>query len=68
MGRRAIEGRVRGNWRVNESTPNELSKIATMLGFLHGRGGATGKMLDAIASGDYVIVPKSVIERKSKNG
>jgi hypothetical protein len=64
MGRKAIEGRVRGNWRVNKNTPDELSKIATMLGFLHGNGGATGKMLDAIASGDYVIVPKAVLARK----
>lgn len=66
MGRRALEGRVRANWRVDAQTPAELNVIAVTLGFPHGEGGAVGKMLDAVASGDYLIVPRSSLEKKSR--
>ena len=59
MGRRSRPNQKRASWRVGEETPERLSDIALMLGFVHGNGGAVGKMLDAIASGEYLIIPKT---------
>ena len=68
MGRRSLPDRTRGNWRVGSLTPDKLNEIALMLGFSHGEGGAVGKMLDAIAAGDYLVIPKDVLKKRAKNG
>lgn len=68
MGRKVAEGRIRGNWRVDKETPSGLSEIAMMLGFTYGGSGAVGKLLDAIAVGDYLIIPKPTTKKKTKGG
>lgn len=65
MGRRSLPDRTRANWRVGNDTPIVLNAIAINLGFSHGDGGAVGKMLDAIASGEYLVVRKKAVPNNS---
>lgn len=58
--------KISSHFRVDEITPNELSRIAVTLGYIYGNGGAVGEMLDAIAKGELLIVPKENWEKVSR--
>ena len=51
------------NIRVNESTPAAINAEAAKNGFLYGGYGSTGKLLDAIACGEFVVVGRSLWEK-----
>ncbi len=55
--------KVSAHFRIDEETPSELSRIAVTLGYIYGSGGAVGEMLDAIASGELLIIPKENWEK-----
>lgn len=42
--------------RVAPVTPEKLKEIAEKLGYIHGNEGSTGKLLDAIASGEIILI------------
>jgi len=42
--------------RVSAATPDKLKALAEALGYLYGGGGSVGKLLDAIASGEVLLV------------
>jgi len=44
------------NIRVDESTPQKLKELALSLGYNYGGKGHTGAFLDAIASGEFILV------------
>ncbi len=46
--------------RVAPSTPETIKAIALAFGFEHGGEGSTGKLMDAIASGEVLLVQKVV--------
>lgn len=50
--------RVNLHSRVSPETPQKLKGIAKAMGFVWGNKGETGKLLDAIANGEILIVPK----------
>lgn len=58
--------KVSSHFRVDERTPDELSRIAVTLGYIYGSGGAVGEMLDAIASGNLIVIPKENWEKISR--
>lgn len=42
--------------RVDSHTPEKLKNIAQALGYLYDKEGSTGQLLDAIASGEILLV------------
>ena len=48
------------NVRCDRATPEILKKIAKEKGFIYDSEGATGQLLDAIASGEYKLISKEV--------
>lgn len=56
MGRKPQE-RTSLHARVHSATPGKIKEIALMLGFVYNFEGSTGLLLDAIAQGDYIVVP-----------
>jgi hypothetical protein len=65
MGRTAL-GKVAIGGRVNPATVAFLNELAISKGMVYGQGGAIGQLLDAIAAGDYVVVPKTSYEKLLK--
>jgi hypothetical protein len=59
--------RCTANYKVAASTKAKLSQLAIQFGFVYGRGGWVGKLLDAIASGDIVLVRSQDLEKIKKN-
>lgn len=51
------------NVRVKEGTRLWWRQEAAKNGFIYGNDGATGEFLDAIASGEYVIISKTAWEQ-----
>ncbi len=48
--------------RVAQQTPEKLEKIAASMGHLYGGKGKPGALLDMLASGDLVLVPKTATD------
>jgi hypothetical protein len=42
--------------RVAPETGEKLKQIAQALGYIHGGEGSTGQLLDAIASGEIILI------------
>lgn len=42
--------------RVDKDTPKRLKNIAEVLGYVYDEEGSTGQLLDAIASGEILLV------------
>lgn len=55
MGRKKLD-RDSLHARVAPDTPDKLKQIAFNLGFIYGDEGSTGQLLDAIASGEVVLI------------
>lgn len=53
------------NVRIRQGTKEFLSLEAIRHGFLYGNSGNTGAFLDAIASGEFIIVRRSHLKKKS---
>lgn len=53
------------NVRVRQGTKEFLSTEAIKHGFTYGTSGNTGAFLDAIASGEFLIVRRSDFKKKS---
>ncbi len=51
--------RVQKHFRVDANTPEKLDRLAIQLGYVYGRGGALGELLDAIANEEIILVPKT---------
>ena len=56
MARHKKLDRTRMLARVDSSTPERLKAMAEALGYLYDDEGSTGKLLDAIATGEVLIV------------
>lgn len=52
--------------KVDPKTPPILNQKAHTLGFVYGKGGATGELLDAIASEKLVLVPQDEWQKLKK--
>jgi hypothetical protein len=52
--------------RVSPETASRLRAIAESLGYKYGSSGATGELLDAIASQKWVLVKKEEWEKVQK--
>jgi len=50
--------------RVAQQTPEKLEKLAASMGHLYGGKGKPGALLDMLASGDLVLVPKTATDVK----
>lgn len=55
MGRKKLD-RDSLHARVAPDTPDKLKQIAFNLGFVYSDEGSTGQLLDAIASGEVVLI------------
>lgn len=55
--------RVNLHARVEPETPELLKQIANKLGYIYDKSGSTGQLLDAIASHEQVIIPKSLYNK-----
>jgi hypothetical protein len=42
--------------RVAPGTGDKLKEIAKSLGYIHGDEGSTGQLLDAVASGEIILI------------
>ncbi|MBW4680555.1 MAG: hypothetical protein KME19_10605 [Microcoleus vaginatus WJT46-NPBG5] len=51
--------------RVAPETPSALRREAIKLGFIHGKGAALGKLLDAWAGGEFVLIRREYLEKLS---
>ncbi|BAZ09822.1 hypothetical protein NIES4071_16350 [Calothrix sp. NIES-4071] len=49
--------------RVGTQTPELLKQIAYKQGYIYDEEGSTGQLLDAIASQEQVIIPKSLYSK-----
>lgn len=62
MGRKALN-KVQKHFRVNSETVDRLNELAVAMGYIFGRKEdgtpipATGELLDAIGSGEVLLVP-----------
>jgi hypothetical protein len=45
--------------RVAEETPEKIKEIAIQLGYLYNGEGSPGQLLDAIASGDIILIQRA---------
>ena len=50
--------KVQSHWRVKTTTVETLSELARVLGYEYADKGAVGELLDAIADGKILLVPK----------
>lgn len=57
MGRIALN-KVKMGPRVNADTPDKIKEVAATLGYTFGGDGAVGELLDAIASGDIILISR----------
>lgn len=48
--------------RVASTTPERLEKLAAAMGKLYGGKGQPGAVLDLLASGDWVLVPRTSLK------
>ena len=53
--------------RITPGTDKRLQELAVKLGYVYGKGGAIGEMLDAIASEDLVLVRKDIWDKLFAN-
>ncbi|MCU0570085.1 MAG: hypothetical protein MUF49_26365 [Oculatellaceae cyanobacterium Prado106] len=60
---RAKANRVQKHFRVDAHTPEKLDRLAIQLGYIYGKGGALGELLDAIANEEVILVPKAAWQR-----
>ncbi|MBW4506375.1 MAG: hypothetical protein KME64_07690 [Scytonematopsis contorta HA4267-MV1] len=44
--------------RVADDTPDKIKEIAIKLGYLYNGEGSPGQLLDAIASGDIILIQR----------
>ncbi len=58
-----MENRETINVRVKRGTRQWLRQEAAKNNFIYGNNGATGDFLDAIARGEYVIIPREAGEK-----
>ncbi|GAX46248.1 hypothetical protein NIES4075_72690 [Tolypothrix sp. NIES-4075] len=54
--------------RVAPETGGKLKEIAQALGYIHGESGSTGQLLDAIASGELILIATKNRVNVTKNG
>lgn len=59
MGRRKTEDRIPQSYRLAAASPEKLHQIALSLGYRWGKAGAVGKLLDAIANGEIILIAVS---------
>ncbi len=58
---------ISAHFRVDVKTSSELSKLAITFGYIRGKQGAVGQLLDAIAAGELVLIPKESWDKITKN-
>lgn len=49
--------------RVAEHTPEKIKEIAIQLGYLYNGEGSPGQLLDAIASGDVILIQRTRLDK-----
>lgn len=54
--------------RVAPQTGEKLKEIAYLLGYTHAGSGSTGQLLDAIASGELILIATTKSVKNTKNG
>ncbi|MBF2014842.1 MAG: hypothetical protein IGS23_06480 [Rivularia sp. T60_A2020_040] len=54
--------------RVAQGTGEKLKEIAQLLGYTHSNQGSTGQLLDAIASGELILIATKNITDVNKSG
>jgi hypothetical protein len=52
--------------RVDAATPGKIQDIAKALGYIYAREGSQGKLLDAIANGELILIKSQKGVDKSK--
>lgn len=65
MGRVAL-GKVALGGKVEPATVGFFNQLAISHGMVYGKGGAIGQLFDAIAAGEYVVVPRVAYEKLLK--
>lgn len=58
MGRKKLE-RTTMLARVSSQTPDKVKEIASKLGYVYDGEGSSGQLLDAIASGEIILIQSS---------
>ncbi len=67
VGRKKLN-RVNLHARVEEGTGDKLKEIAYKLGYIYNREGSTGQFLDAIASGELILIATKNKNQFDKSG
>lgn len=44
--------------RVNSQTPQKIKEVAAAMGLLYAKEGSAGKLLDAIADGEIILIKR----------
>lgn len=55
MGRKKLNRTIMTS-RVDTKTPETIKEIAQVLGYIYDDEGSSGKLLDAIASGELILI------------
>ena len=63
---RKTENRTTMLSRVDAATPGKIQDIAKALGYIYAREGSQGKLLDAIANGELILIKSQKGVDKSK--
>jgi hypothetical protein len=67
VGRKKLD-RTNLHARVAPGAGDKLKEIAQTLGYIHGGSGSTGQLLDAIASGELILIATKNRGITNKNG
>ena len=54
--------------RVAPGTGDKLKEIAQLLGYIYDKEGSTGQLLDAIASGELILIATKKASNSYKSG
>lgn len=66
-GRKKLD-RVSLHARVEQGTGDKLKEIAQILGYVYNDEGSTGQLLDAIASGELILIATKNRSEVDKSG
>lgn len=64
---RPKENRVKTLSRVDASTPDKVKEVAQALGYTYNKEGSISALLDAIASGEVILIKASPSENSLEN-
>ncbi|WP_414623853.1 hypothetical protein [Calothrix sp. CCY 0018] len=66
-GRKKLD-RVSLHARVEQGTIDKLKEVAQLLGYVYNGEGSTGQLLDAIASGELILIATKNRSNVNKSG